>query len=51
MSKIFISPLSWILGHATRDIPIIPELIDRGHEVTIATSLGAFQVPHKIAKS
>jgi len=51
MSKIFISPLSWGLGHATRDIPIIRELIDRGHEVMIATNLGTFQVSHKIAKS
>ena len=47
MSKIFISPLSWGLGHATRDIPIIRELIDRGHEVTIAASLGAFHLLKK----
>lgn len=47
MSKIFISPLSWGLGHATRDIPIIRELIARGHEVTIATSLGAFHLLKK----
>jgi hypothetical protein len=36
MYEIFISSLSWRLGHATWDIPIIRELLDRGHEVTIA---------------
>ena len=36
MYEIFISPLIWGLGHATWDIPIIRELLDRGHEVTIA---------------
>jgi len=35
------------LGHATRDIPIIRELMDNGHEVTIATSRGAFQLLKK----
>jgi hypothetical protein len=35
------------LGHATRDIPIIRKLIDRGHEVTIATSCGAFELLKK----
>lgn len=38
MGHAFISPLNWGLGHATRDIPIIRELLNRGHEVTIATS-------------
>jgi uncharacterized protein (TIGR00661 family) len=47
MSEIFISPLSWGLGHATRDIPIIREFIDRGHEVTIGTSQGAFHLLKK----
>lgn len=32
------SPLNWGLGHSTRDIPIIEELLRRGHEVTIGTS-------------
>jgi UDP:flavonoid glycosyltransferase YjiC (YdhE family) len=30
--------LNWGLGHSTRDIPIIRELLGKGHEVTIATS-------------
>ncbi len=47
MSEIFVSPLSWGLGHATRDIPIIRELLDHGHEVTIATSLSAFHLLKK----
>lgn len=35
MPEIFLSPLSWGMGQATRDIPIIRELSDRGHEVSI----------------
>ena len=38
MGHAFISPLNWGLGHSTRDIPIINELLSRGHEVTVATS-------------
>ncbi|MCJ7445978.1 MAG: hypothetical protein MUO26_15910 [Methanotrichaceae archaeon] len=38
MGHAFVSPLNWGLGHATRDIPIIKELLSHGHEVTIATS-------------
>jgi len=38
MARIFVSPLAWGLGHATRDIPIIKEFLARGHQVTIATS-------------
>lgn len=34
--KILISPFDWGLGHATRDIPIINELLSRGYEVEIA---------------
>ena len=47
MANVFVSPLSWGLGHATRDIPIIRELMDHGHEVTIATSGGAFHLLKK----
>jgi uncharacterized protein (TIGR00661 family) len=36
--KILVAPLDWGLGHATRCIPIIKELINRGHEVVLATS-------------
>ncbi len=38
MGHVFISPLNWGLGHSTRDIPIINELLSHGHEVTIGTS-------------
>jgi uncharacterized protein (TIGR00661 family) len=38
MAKILISPLSWGLGHATRDIPIINDLISRGHTVGVAAT-------------
>lgn len=33
---ILVSPLSWGLGHATRDLPIIRYLLERGHHVTVA---------------
>jgi uncharacterized protein (TIGR00661 family) len=38
MAKILISPLSWGLGHATRDMPIINDLIARGHTVGVAAT-------------
>ena len=38
MGHVFVSPLNWGLGHATRDIPIIEELLARGHEVTVGSS-------------
>ena len=38
MGHVFLSPLNWGLGHSTRDIPIIKELLSHGHEVTIGTS-------------
>jgi len=38
MGHVFVSPLSWGLGHATRDIPIIEELLALGHEVTVGSS-------------
>ena len=47
MAHVFVSPLSWGLGHATRDIPIIRELLGQGHEVTIATSCDAFHLLKK----
>jgi uncharacterized protein (TIGR00661 family) len=36
--KILVSPLSWGLGHATRDLPIIRRFLAEGHKVTIASS-------------
>lgn len=38
MGHVFVSPLNWGLGHCTRDIPIIEELLRRGHEVTVGSS-------------
>lgn len=35
-----IAPLDWGLGHATRCIPIIKELISQGVKVTIAATIG-----------
>jgi hypothetical protein len=44
MAKVLISPLSWGLGHAMRDIPIIRTLLDHHHEVTIAACGDALAV-------
>lgn len=38
MAHVFISPLNWGLGHATRDLPIINEILGHGHHVTIGTT-------------
>jgi len=35
--RILVAPLNWGLGHATRCIPIISELMRQGHEVWIAS--------------
>lgn len=34
--NILVCPLDWGLGHASRDIPIIKELLRRGHHVMVA---------------
>ncbi len=34
---VLVSPLNWGLGHATRLIPIIKELIKKGHTIIIGT--------------
>lgn len=36
--RILVAPLDWGLGHATRCIPIIQILLEKGHDVCIATS-------------
>jgi len=36
MKHVLVSPLSWGLGHATRDLPVIRYLLERGHHVTVA---------------
>jgi hypothetical protein len=38
--SVIVAPLDWGLGHATRCIPIIKELIHQGARVTIAASSG-----------
>ena len=51
MKRVLVSPLSWGLGHATRDLPVIRDLVARGHAVTIAAEGRALallrqEVPH-----
>jgi len=36
MKTIFIAPLNWGLGHATRDLPLIKAFLERGDKVIIA---------------
>lgn len=36
--KVLVTPLDWGLGHATRSIPVIMELLSNGYEVVIASS-------------
>ncbi|NMB78836.1 MAG: glycosyltransferase [Methanomicrobiales archaeon] len=36
MAHVLVSPLNWGLGHATRDMPLIRKLREKGHDVTIA---------------
>ncbi|MBK8415770.1 MAG: hypothetical protein IPL22_15470 [Bacteroidetes bacterium] len=38
--KVLVSPLNWGLGHATRMIPVIRELVSMGCEVGIAAEDG-----------
>jgi uncharacterized protein (TIGR00661 family) len=50
VKRILVSPLSWGLGHATRDLPIIRHFLARGHHVTVlgcgrAVSLLKHEVP------
>ena len=42
--NVLISPLDWGLGHATRCIPIIKSLLDKGAKVTIAGSGSSIQL-------
>jgi uncharacterized protein (TIGR00661 family) len=44
MKRILVSPLSWGLGHATRDLPLIRYFLKRGHKVTIAATGRAFSL-------
>ena len=45
--RVLIAPLDWGLGHATRCIPIIDELVKRGCEVSIASSGSALALLKK----
>ena len=36
MKKVFIAPLNWGLGHATRNLPLIKAFLVRGDKVYIA---------------
>lgn len=45
--RILVAPLDWGLGHATRCIPIIKELINRGCEVYIAADKSIFYLLKK----
>jgi uncharacterized protein (TIGR00661 family) len=36
--KVFIAPLNWGLGHATRDLPLIKELINKNFEVFVGAN-------------
>lgn len=42
--KVFLAILDWGLGHATRCIPIINELVKQGHQVTLGSSGNALQL-------
>lgn len=45
MSKrVLVAPLNWGLGHATRSIPIIQELLQQGAEVVLASDGRAYQL-------
>ncbi|MCW5518448.1 glycosyltransferase [Aureitalea sp. L0-47] len=44
---ILVAPLHWGLGHATRCIPIIHELVKVGHEVILASDGGALHLLQK----
>ena len=47
MKRILITPLNWGLGHATRCMPIINELLEQNAEVIIATDGRAFHLLSK----
>lgn len=37
MKKVLVCPLNWGLGHATRCVPIIHQLIEQGYQIVIAS--------------
>lgn len=42
--KTLITPLDWGLGHATRCVPVIRAMMDKGHEVFVASSGSALML-------
>ena len=36
--NVLVTPLDWGIGHATRMIPVVHELISRGHQVSLASA-------------
>jgi hypothetical protein len=44
LGHVLVSPLNWGLGHASRDVPVIRELLRNHHEVTIAAGGNALQL-------
>ncbi len=42
--KVLVAPLDWGLGHATRCVPVIHELVAQGCEVQVASSGASLQV-------
>jgi len=42
--RILVAPLDWGLGHATRCVPIVRELLTHGHEVQLAASGASLRV-------
>jgi len=47
MGHVLLSPLNWGLGHASRDVPVIRELLRHHHEVTIAAEGNALELLKK----
>jgi hypothetical protein len=47
MGHVLLSPLNWGLGHASRDVPLIRELLRHHHEVTIAAEGNALELLKK----
>ena len=45
--KILVAPLNWGLGHATRCIPIINELLNQGHQPLLASDGVALRLLRK----
>lgn len=45
MAKVLVAPSDWGLGHATRCIPIIHHLRNRGHEVLIGGNGSSLELP------